>query len=226
MLSPAREARWERRPDDRPHEVLDAAIRIAEKGYHAAEMEEIAAEADVGKGTVYDYFPNKETLLGALVDRAVETRMIPAEESIQDDWRAPAAIKLRLLLARARAHILSPEASTLTRIIVCDVSRAAPALFHKWVELVRLQDARVIEELISDGQWNGKFRRDIDPQAAARFRRTAVQMQIMLYVGMSVAVIDPIDIEKLLDTSLNIFLRGLETATPHQQAFQVEGERA
>ncbi len=215
MTGLSREARWARRPDDRPHEVLDAAIRIfGEKGYHNATMEEIAAAAGVGKGTVYHYFPNKEALLGALVDRAVETRIVPVEELIQDGWSASAAVKLRLILARGRANLLSPEASTLTRIVICDVSQAAPALFHKWVELVLLRGARVAEELIREGQWNGEFRRDVDPAAAARFLATAVQMQAMLYVGMGVMALDPINVVTMLDTSLDIFLRGLEPTSP------------
>lgn len=225
VANPVREARWERRPDDRPQELLDAAIGVfAEKGYHGAKMEEIAAAAGVGKGTVYHYFPNKEALLGALVDRAVQTRIVPAEEFIHDDWRAPASVKLRLLLERARENILSREASTLTRIIICDVSQEAPALFHKWVELVLLRGARVTEELIADGQWNGEFRRDIDPRVAARFLGTAVQMQIMLYAGMGVAEIDPIGVERLLDTTLSIFLRGLAPQPPSELSVRSDEE--
>ena len=49
--------------------IRAAAIRIfAEKGYHGATISQIARAADVGKGTVYLYFSNKEGLLIAILE--------------------------------------------------------------------------------------------------------------------------------------------------------------
>ncbi len=43
--------------------ILDAAqVIFAAKGYHQAKMEEIAEQAVVGKGTLYEYFPSKQEL--------------------------------------------------------------------------------------------------------------------------------------------------------------------
>src|SRR5258708_4961574 len=50
--------------------VLEAgAAVIAEKGYDAATMAEIAARAKAPIGSLYRFFPNKEILAGALVQR-------------------------------------------------------------------------------------------------------------------------------------------------------------
>ncbi|MEO0374847.1 MAG: TetR/AcrR family transcriptional regulator [Cyanobacteria bacterium P01_A01_bin.17] len=44
-------------------EILGAAIAVfAQKGYHAAKMADIATRAGMGKGTLYEYFPTKESL--------------------------------------------------------------------------------------------------------------------------------------------------------------------
>ena len=52
--------------------ILDAAARLfEERGYEAAAIAAIAAEAGVSPETVYARFDNKRTLLGALVERAV-----------------------------------------------------------------------------------------------------------------------------------------------------------
>ncbi len=41
--------------------ILDVAEEVlAEKGYHDASMEEIAARAGVAKGTLYQHFPRYE----------------------------------------------------------------------------------------------------------------------------------------------------------------------
>jgi AcrR family transcriptional regulator len=53
--------------------VLDAALGVfSEKGFHVATMDEVAERAGVGKGTLYRYFANKETLFNELVRQRLE----------------------------------------------------------------------------------------------------------------------------------------------------------
>lgn len=48
--------------------ILDAALELfSEKGFHLATVDEIADRAGVGKGTLYRYFANKDTLFSELV---------------------------------------------------------------------------------------------------------------------------------------------------------------
>src|SRR5437588_46985 len=50
--------------------ILDGAWGVFLKhGYALATMDEIAAAAGVSKRTVYDHFPSKEQLFGAIVER-------------------------------------------------------------------------------------------------------------------------------------------------------------
>ena len=50
--------------------VLDAAARLfGTQRFHEVRMEDIAAEATVGKGTLYRYFNDKEELFVALLER-------------------------------------------------------------------------------------------------------------------------------------------------------------
>src|ERR1700676_238021 len=61
-------ARWRRRKDARPQEILEAALAVfAEKGFAAARMDDIALRARVSKGTIYLYFPSKEAVFKALI---------------------------------------------------------------------------------------------------------------------------------------------------------------
>lgn len=44
-------------------QILEAALRVfSKKGFYPAKMDEIARAADIGKGTVYEYFSSKEKL--------------------------------------------------------------------------------------------------------------------------------------------------------------------
>lgn len=50
--------------------ILDAAMSVfADKGYHAATIADVAKAADLGKGTLYLYFKNKEAIAEQLVER-------------------------------------------------------------------------------------------------------------------------------------------------------------
>src|SRR5262249_46174369 len=51
--------------------MLDAAGRLfGTQRFHEVRMEDIAAEAEVGKGTIYRYFSDKEELYKALLSRS------------------------------------------------------------------------------------------------------------------------------------------------------------
>ena len=57
-------ARWQRRPEERPRQILGAALDVfAEKGFARATMDEIAEAAGITKGTIYLYFKSKKDLL-------------------------------------------------------------------------------------------------------------------------------------------------------------------
>src|SRR5438128_11841330 len=62
------EPRWRRLPEERPKQILDAALAVfAERGLAAARLDDIAKRAGVSKGTIYLYFANKEELFRGVV---------------------------------------------------------------------------------------------------------------------------------------------------------------
>ncbi len=68
---------------ERVEALLQAAAEvIAEKGYDAATMAEVAARAGAQIGSLYRFFPNKDVLANALVDR-FRARVADAFDSIE-----------------------------------------------------------------------------------------------------------------------------------------------
>ena len=58
----------------RREQVLDAAAKVfAERGFHKATIKQIAREAEVADGTIYNYFADKTDLLLGLLDRINES---------------------------------------------------------------------------------------------------------------------------------------------------------
>jgi AcrR family transcriptional regulator len=83
---------------EQAEKILEAASQLFGRGrFHEVRMEDIAAEAEVGKGTLYRYFADKEELYVALLQRAAEQymRLIAGEAAKGADPRK----KLRALVA-------------------------------------------------------------------------------------------------------------------------------
>jgi AcrR family transcriptional regulator len=65
--------RVEELQERRREEILDAAARVfAARGYPGTEVQVVADELGVGKGTIYRYFPSKEELFLAAADRGMK----------------------------------------------------------------------------------------------------------------------------------------------------------
>ena len=59
------------RPQLGKEKILDAALHLfAQKGYHKTSISDIAVNADVAKGLVYNYFKSKEDLLLEIISTA------------------------------------------------------------------------------------------------------------------------------------------------------------
>src|SRR5438034_1066417 len=79
--------RFERRRERTRQDLLAAATRVlAEKGLHQTKIADIAAAADVGVGTFYLHFPDKETLFDAVVEETVR-RLKATVDAARDQAR-------------------------------------------------------------------------------------------------------------------------------------------
>jgi AcrR family transcriptional regulator len=64
----AGETRRDRRIDRRRNEIMTAAAQVfAEKGYASTTTRDIANQADIGEGTLYNYFDSKRDILLGIV---------------------------------------------------------------------------------------------------------------------------------------------------------------
>jgi len=102
MLTTERVSRKERERQQHRVEILDAAEKVlAQKGFHAATVQEIAETAEFSVGTLYNFFPGKEELYNALIDHRVEEYFTGLQEAI-----AGAANPLEKIRAIVRHKIL------------------------------------------------------------------------------------------------------------------------
>lgn len=67
--------RIERKKEETRRKIVAVAMRLfRENGFDATAMERIAAEADIAKGTLYNYFPVKEAIVDEYIRRSFADR--------------------------------------------------------------------------------------------------------------------------------------------------------
>lgn len=83
--------------------ILAAAMEVfGEKGFGVATTAEVAARAGVSKGLVFNYFPTKDALLQALIEKALGEALAHWEA---EPWEGPPEAQLKRLLDGAIAEV-------------------------------------------------------------------------------------------------------------------------
>src|SRR3954467_7106195 len=121
-ISPSsQEPRWRRLPEERPQQIIDAALAVfGERGLAAARLEDIAKRAGVSKGTIYLYFPNKEELFREMVRDIVVGQLEAAERAVNESTES-ATETLTVFMRRYWDRIRSPEFGPLFRLIHAEI---------------------------------------------------------------------------------------------------------
>ncbi len=137
-LSDARKAPRQERAQATVTAILDATAHIwAEEGYDAVNTNRVAEAAGVSIGSLYQYFPNKSALVGAVAVRHAEAMA----ETYRDAAASMAALPIRdliatLIKATLEAHARSPR---LRRAILEELPRLGrPARVAELKEETRL----------------------------------------------------------------------------------------
>lgn len=153
--------------------IVQTAIKLfSEQPFHKVRLDDVAAAAGVGKGTVYIYFKNKEDLyysmiydgLAALVD-GLRVQLKARETSLEDTMRIIASA-----IVDFSAH--HPQLFEVMRTV--GVPDATSAWDQKRQELARLVED-VIRKFIAAGQCA-----DAHPEFTAVYI-TAMVRAVMLY---------------------------------------------
>ena len=118
-------------------EILEAAMTVfARNGFHRSKMEEVAAEAGIGKGTIYEYFDSKHQLLQALHGYMLAKLKDYYSEALKGIEEPPAIIRGFLAAALASFRQWEPFF-----YVFCDVWAEAGRLEQQSLLRLQLRDA-------------------------------------------------------------------------------------
>jgi len=109
-----REVRRARRAEARRSSILQAAARVfARSGFDKATTREIALEADVSEGTIYNYFDSKQQVVNALVD-LVQGRFAALTAGLPSQLGGRAAL---IQAGRSALDLIYEEAVTIKGLV-------------------------------------------------------------------------------------------------------------
>lgn len=149
--------RFQRRKEDRPAEITEAAMQaFAEKGYAATRVEEVARRAGVSKGLLYLYFKTKEDLFKAVIRNFVSPRLDALLKNLDDEEMSAEAFLRGPFLSFAKAIPKSP-AKKLVRLLVAEGPKHPDLLAWYWDNVVS-RGLGALRGVIERGVRNGEFR--------------------------------------------------------------------
>ncbi len=156
-----------RAPEERPTQILDAAFHeFGERGLAGARLDDIAKRAQVAKGTIYLYFPNKEALFREMVHTTIVAALAQAEASQAGLKSESATAQLRRLGQQWWTFLRTDRVQVLQRLVSLELGQF-PDLMQFYADEVIARGRRLVSSIIASGVTRGEFR-TIDPQLAAR----------------------------------------------------------
>ena len=203
--------RWERRKQARPSEILDAAMaEFAEKGFAAARMDDIARRAGVTKGTIYLYFRSKEEVFKSLIRDSIG-QTITTTSSDAREFEGPSADLLRLVLRAIFNFLTTSDRAVLPKIIIAEAGN--------FPELARFYRTEIIERglglltsIVDRGIARREFR-ELRAEHVARLCMAPILFVMLWRTTFAKFDTPPYDFEALLQTHLDVLLKGLGADT-------------
>ncbi len=197
------ESRRERKKLETRDRIISAAIKIfSQRGIEEATVDEIASAADVGKGTIYNYFQTKEEIVVAFfvdLEREIQKR-VAGFASAKGPLQEVLVSFLEFQLKLKKPHY------DFARVFFAQMFARGSASSAWMRELQSVIDPP-LQQFFSSLQDRGLVREDVDPQ-------DLIQLFKMLHVGlMTVWVMEGPPWRatyRLLREQVRVFCEGIE----------------
>lgn len=147
---------------DKHHKILTAATKVfAKKGFFNARISDIAKEAKVADGTIYLYFTNKLDILFSLF--AQETEKLIAEVSTLLNAEKDVQKKLAIFIGH---HLQAMRKNRPLAEVIHIELRQTSKLIREYRSSAFSAYPNLIAAIITEGQEQGIYRRDLDVELA------------------------------------------------------------
>jgi AcrR family transcriptional regulator len=158
VLPSSNQPRWQRRPDERPDEILDAAQTVfGEVGFARAKIDDVARIAGVSKGTVYLYFDSKDTLFREMVRAKVVPKLDEAEEMIRTHQGSARDLLISFITVGMYHKLREASLARISRVVQAEMGNF-PELARFYFDEVILRARHLVQRILEIGVATGEFR--------------------------------------------------------------------
>lgn len=201
------EPRYQRRKEERPQEITEAALTaFAEKGYAATRVEEVAKRAGVSKGLLYLYFKTKEELFKAVVRSFVVPRIDALTAKVEASDLSSEEFLRGPLLEFMKSLPGSPVA-VIVRLMISEGPKHPDLVSFYWDNVVS-RGIAALKQTVDRGVRSGEFRRS----AVSDMPHILILPGLFSVVFTLVFGKQSLDTNKLIDAHFDIVLAHLKNA--------------
>lgn len=185
--------------------ILDATDRLLAKfGYRKMTVEDIAAEAGIGKGTIYLHFSSKEEVVLSHVDRIVD-RLKQQHLAVIARSKHTALERIRQMLL-ARVLFRFDSIQHYTQSLNDLLAALRPGLLARRARYFE-EEARIFAEVLAEGRASGEFEME-DAMATARALLEATN-GLLPYSLSTTELGEREEVERRTSAIADLLLRGL-----------------
>ncbi len=188
-------------PAEREQSILNAALDVfSENGFAAARLDDVAQRAGVAKGTLYLYFPDKETLFERMLQSIAAPTLALLGRLAKEEHVSPAAA-LGALLTFFETEVLGTRREKVIRLIISEGPRFPRLAKFYYDEVVSkgLASIRAIAGREKEGAFNA--------EALSRFPQLIFAPLLMSVVWRSLfSQFEPLDVSALLAAHKEILM--------------------
>lgn len=139
--------------------IQTAEVLFAERGFDGTSVRDIADEAGINVAMISYYFGSKEKLMEALFELRVGTIQSRVESLLKNDSLTPIE-KVNMLIDEHIDRVM--ETQCFSKIMIgIQVTSNNPAIL-KVANDVKVRMAKLVNEIIKDGQKKGLFKKKVD----------------------------------------------------------------
>ncbi len=188
--------------DERRAAILDAALDVfSENGFAAARLDDVAQKAGVAKGTLYLYFPDKESLFEELL-RGIASPVLERFAALSADQTIPAGVMLERILQVFASQVIGTKRERLVRLIIAEGPRF-PRIAEFYHREVISKGREIIRAIVTRGYERGELPSD----AMAKFPQLFFAPLLMAIVWRSLfSRFDPLDVNALIESHRKLML--------------------
>lgn len=195
------EPKYQRRKEDRPQEIIEAAFSVfAEKGYAAARVDDVAKRAGVSKGLMYLYFKTKEELFKAVV-KSVVVRRVDALVSAVETTELTSEEFIRGPLLEFMKQVPGSPVAIVIRLLISEGHRHPDLVDYYWDNVVS-KGLQAITGFIERGVERGEFRKT----AASDQPQLVLAPMMLSMIWRIVFTRHELDTDKLMETQIDMLL--------------------